>query len=322
MEQGFIDILKQLAKEQGNAALTDVKKCKPLLADYTKNEYKKESSWLVQAVETGIAKAIDGADELAACKKAKIRDLEEEKGLSPAVAADIVDTLALVLRGDKTKTAIEKPSAEKATVEKASSKKAATNKPSEKKATTGKIADTPGADIKYRNLFDAYTQGKLPFSGGYIISSFVSETNAYSIYEIVSYANAKEIFLTEDGLRFVTAGEKLYILVENDTYDKKLIEPASRPQGESIPRSFDQMETIIAKNKTKIMVAKEALASYGSFEILKPKGINFSVVFDHLPAVYASLAVFFEVSLSRMQKVPESDSKKAAQLIVRRLKEQ
>jgi hypothetical protein len=34
MEQGFIDILKQLAKEQGSAALTEAKKCKALLADY------------------------------------------------------------------------------------------------------------------------------------------------------------------------------------------------------------------------------------------------------------------------------------------------
>jgi hypothetical protein len=28
MDKGFIDILKQLVKEQGNAALTDTKKCK------------------------------------------------------------------------------------------------------------------------------------------------------------------------------------------------------------------------------------------------------------------------------------------------------
>jgi TPR repeat protein len=104
MEQGFVDILKQLVKEQGNVALTDAKKCKALLADYTKNEYKKESLLLFRAVESGITKAIDGADDLTACKKAKIRDLEEEQALNPVMAADIVDTLALVLRGDTSKT--------------------------------------------------------------------------------------------------------------------------------------------------------------------------------------------------------------------------
>jgi tetratricopeptide (TPR) repeat protein len=104
MDKGFIDILKQLVKEQGNAALTDEKKCKALLADYTKNEFQKESRLLVQAVEIGIAKMIDEADELAGCKKAQIRELEEGYGLAPAVAADIVNALALVLRGDATRT--------------------------------------------------------------------------------------------------------------------------------------------------------------------------------------------------------------------------
>jgi len=103
MDSGFIDILKKLVKEQGNTALTDARKCKALLADYTKNEYKKECRLILIAVEAGMAKVIDGADELAVCKKAFIRDLEEE-GLNSTVAADIVNALALVLRGDTTVT--------------------------------------------------------------------------------------------------------------------------------------------------------------------------------------------------------------------------
>ena len=76
MDQGFINILKQLVREQSSAALTDAKKCKAFLADYTKNEYKKESRLILLAVEAGMAKVIDGADELELCKKAFIRDLE------------------------------------------------------------------------------------------------------------------------------------------------------------------------------------------------------------------------------------------------------
>jgi hypothetical protein len=147
MEQGFIDILKQLVKEQGNAALTDAKKCKALLADYTKNEYKKESRRIIEAVEAGIAKAVEGADDLVACKKAKIRELEEEYDLKPEAAADIVNTLALVLRGDKTVTAspsAEKPAAGKEAVKKpalkTAAKKPATVKPAVKKAATKKLA--------------------------------------------------------------------------------------------------------------------------------------------------------------------------------------
>jgi hypothetical protein len=74
------------------------------LADYTKNDYKKESKWIVQAVEAGMAKAIAETDDLVACKKAKIRDLNDE-GLDSTVAEKIVNTLVLVLRGGTTVTA-------------------------------------------------------------------------------------------------------------------------------------------------------------------------------------------------------------------------
>ena len=103
MDQGFIDILYQLVREQSSAALTDAKRCKAFLADYTRGEYKKESRLILLAVEAGMAKVIEGADVLEPCKKAFIRDLEEE-GLSSTFAADIINTLALILRGDKTVT--------------------------------------------------------------------------------------------------------------------------------------------------------------------------------------------------------------------------
>jgi formylglycine-generating enzyme required for sulfatase activity len=105
MEQSFIDILKQIVKEQINAVLNDSKQLKAILADYTKNEYKKESRRLIQAVEAGVAKAIKEADDLPSCKKAKINELMEDYDLSQEVSAAIVDTLALVLRGDTSKSA-------------------------------------------------------------------------------------------------------------------------------------------------------------------------------------------------------------------------
>ena len=104
MDSGFINILKQLVAEQGNAALTDAKTCKAFLKDYAKGEYKKEIRLILQAVEAGMARVIDGADELEPCKKALIRDLEEDHDLKSETAAGIVNALALVLRGDKTVT--------------------------------------------------------------------------------------------------------------------------------------------------------------------------------------------------------------------------
>jgi len=214
------------------------------------------------------------------------------------------------------KTSASKPAAKKPAVKKTAAKKPvakAAVKPAAKPAVK-KPVDAPDG-VPYRNLFDAFAQGKLPFVNGYIVSSFFSEKNAYSIFEIVSYAGVKEIFPTESGLQFVTGGKKLYVLVENDTYEKKFIEPVSRPQGESIPKRENEVEIIIARNQTRIMVAKEPNELFGSFTILKPSSINFAVVFYQLPTVYNTLATFFEETLNRHRKVPQMDAKKAAQLI-------
>jgi len=104
MDSGFINILKKIIKEQGNSALFDPRQSKALLTDYTKNEYKRETRFILIAVEAGMAKAIVEADDLEACKKAKIRDLDDEYALDTETAEDIINTLALILRGDTTRT--------------------------------------------------------------------------------------------------------------------------------------------------------------------------------------------------------------------------
>jgi len=215
------------------------------------------------------------------------------------------------------KTAAKKPAAKKPAAKKPAAKKPVAKKPAAPKATARPVETS---DVAYRNLFDAYHQGKLPFAQGYIVSSFFSETSNYGIYEVVSYAGVKEIFLTETGLQFVTGGKKLYILVEPDTYQIKFQEPVSRAEGEKIPKRFSELEIITAKNQTKIMIAKEPNESYGSFTILKPSGINFAVVFYQLPEIYKSLADFFVESLNRQRKVPEHDAKAAAHKVTEILK--
>jgi hypothetical protein len=237
------------------------------------------------------------------------------------------------------KPAVKKPVEKKPTAKKLAAKTPAVQKPVAKKPAVKKPAVTKKIevnaaivdenkeintqepvgsgepDVKFRDLFDAYSQGKLPFAHGYIVSSFFSETSAYSIYEIVSYAGVKEIFMTATGLQFVTGGKKLFILVEHDLYQNKHQEPVSRREGESIPKRFNELDIIIARNQTKIMIAKEPHELYGSFTILKPSSINFAVLFYQLPDVYSTLASFFEESLNRQRKVPQSDAKKAGQLV-------
>jgi len=203
-----------------------------------------------------------------------------------------------------------KPAAKKPAA-KAGSKPSAAKKSSKKEEVS---------NVPFRNLFEAYAQGKLPFNHGYIVSSFFSDKSYYSKYEIVSYAGVKEIFPTAEGLTFVTGGKKLHVLLEPDTYNKKFQEPVSRSDDERIPKRFAELETVTASNQSKIMIAKEPDESYGSFTILKPTGINFSMVFYQTPKLYDALTAFFQDSFNRFRRVPAIDAKKAAQLITATIK--
>ncbi|MCL2179952.1 MAG: hypothetical protein FWB83_02395 [Treponema sp.] len=269
------------------------------------------------AAKKPAAKAAKPAAKKTAAKPAVKKAAAKPAAKKPAAKAAVKPAAKAAAK--PAAKAAAKPAAKaaaKPAVKKAAAKPAA--KPAAKTAVKAAVkpavkkAAAPEADVKYRNLFDAYEKGKLPFAHGYIVSSFFSANSAYSIYEIVSYEGVKEIFLTATGLQFNTGGKKLYILVEPDTYHFKPVEPVSRSEGEKIPKRFNELETIIAKNQTRIMVAKEPTESYGAFTILKPQGMNFSIVFYEMPEVYDTLAVFFEESLNRQRKVPQSDAKKAA----------
>jgi len=104
MNPEFIAILQKLIAEQGKEVLQNPSKCKALLADYTRGEYKKESRLLLQALDANVQKAISTAKNIAICKKQQIRLLHEEYSIDEKVAADVVDKLALMLRGDALKS--------------------------------------------------------------------------------------------------------------------------------------------------------------------------------------------------------------------------
>lgn len=173
---------------------------------------------------------------------------------------------------------------------------------------------------KALDLFQAYNEDKLPREGGYIVSSFFDENSAYSIYEVVAYNGVKSIYQTAEGLTFQTDGNKLFVLVEPSAYPKKYVEPVSRSTGENIPYRFKELEIYTAKNQTKVMVSKEPIITYSSFTILKPSGINFSLVFYNRPEVLDTINFFFSQTLNKEAGLPSVDAKKAAGIVVDGLK--
>jgi hypothetical protein len=114
MDAKFISIVERLVNEQGKEALINAAKAKPLLADYAQNEFKKERHLLLIAIEAGAAQEIANAIDLEICKKIHIRDLRNDRFIDETAATEVVDLLALVLRGDQGKTsAATKPQPQK-----------------------------------------------------------------------------------------------------------------------------------------------------------------------------------------------------------------
>ena len=118
MESGFVAILQKLVDERGRETLLDYNRAifKAILDDYTRNEYKDESRRLLKALDARVQKAIDTAGNITICKKQQISVLHKDHDFDEKIAADVVDTLALVLRGDTSRTEIQKeePMPEKA----------------------------------------------------------------------------------------------------------------------------------------------------------------------------------------------------------------
>jgi hypothetical protein len=106
------------------------------------------------------------------------------------------------------------------------------------------------------------------------------------------------------------------VLIEPPNYPNKAIEPYVRSNADQIPLRFSELEQILAKNQTRIMIAKEPIVSFSSFTILKPTGINFALVFYRLPDLFDTLAIFFEKTYNKEAAVPMADAKRAAKRTV------
>jgi hypothetical protein len=175
-------------------------------------------------------------------------------------------------------------------------------------------------ETKAMDLFDAFSQDKLPRDQGYIVSSSINGNTGYSIYEVISYSGVKAIYPDGNGLTFQSQGKKMHVLIEPASYPSKGTEPYLRSNTEQIPLRFKELDLITTKNQCKIMIAKQPIDSLSSFTVTKPSGYNISFVFYNLPDLYDTLSKFFEKAFSTDAGVPLSDAKKGAQKITDTIK--
>jgi hypothetical protein len=175
-------------------------------------------------------------------------------------------------------------------------------------------------NVKAIDLFKAYGENKLPREGGYIVTSFFQQNSAYAKFEIVGYSRFQGLYLTWEGLTFLTDGNKLFVLAEPGNYDKKDSEPFTRNAQQQIPHRFSDVEQFTARNMTRIMISKQPVMAYSSFTISRPTALSSSLLFYNLPDALDSIAAYFTKTLNAEASVPASDAQEAARRIVAGLK--
>ena len=108
VETGFADIVQKIAGERGKDIFLAPRKLKSFLLDYTKNEYKKESSLLLAMLEADCVKYIKMAENIDKCKQFLVKRLEDDNSLSPAKSGEMLDLLFVVLRDEEVRLPVKK----------------------------------------------------------------------------------------------------------------------------------------------------------------------------------------------------------------------
>lgn len=164
-------------------------------------------------------------------------------------------------------------------------------------------------------LFQAYQAGKLPANGGYIISVFYHNTSNYTRYEVISFSNVKDIYITDEGITFQAEGQKVYLLVEPASYPNRHTEPAYRTDAERIPYRLKELIDYTTKRQDHVYIGKEPVVTYSNFTVMKPVGHDVSYVFHPTEDVRASIMDFFHKSLWKQAHVPQGDARQIAALV-------
>ena len=129
--------------------------------------------------------------------------------------------------------------------------------------------------LRAADLFEAFAEKKLPSEQGCIITAFFDDTGP-ALYELFFYHNIKALRTGAEGLVLQGAGKKLPIKVD----------------------------------KQSAFVDDPVRCS--SYRVIKPRGINFALVFYPLPDMRKTLSAFLKKTLEDEAGVAPRDAAKIA----------
>ena len=172
-----------------------------------------------------------------------------------------------------------------------------------------------------KELFDCFNKGEFPMNGGFIVSAFFQDQSMYSKFEMISYNNVKDIFLTNKALTFQAQGKKMYWLVEPSNYPNKSKDPAFREDDQSIPFRMDEVDLVTTKRSDRVYIGKKLMHSSANFDISRSKGQNYSYVFFMTDDIRQTMENYFIKSLYDQAGVPRSDAKEVSKLLMKLFEE-
>jgi len=101
MDKQFAKFLHDFVKKYKTDIFSDFSKCKSLLLDHAKGEFKKEIRLLLQALELGCHTIILSSNDLNLTRMALIRQFQNEYFISEEISSALIDMLLLELRSYK-----------------------------------------------------------------------------------------------------------------------------------------------------------------------------------------------------------------------------
>ena len=101
MDKEFASFVYGFIKQYKKDVFKDMSKCKSLLLDHAKGEYKNEIRLLLQALDIGCYESIINSNDLNITRMSLIKQLQEEYYISENIATSLIDMLSLELRDYK-----------------------------------------------------------------------------------------------------------------------------------------------------------------------------------------------------------------------------
>jgi hypothetical protein len=189
----------------------------------------------------------------------------------------------------------------------------------------GQAEDDGDPETKHRfaalHLFDAFKQNKLPKYGGYIVCIRFVDDSGYAVLEIIGYENLQDIYPEGDTLVFKSVGCKLFAIAEPARYLLKSVEPVNRPADQMIPYRFSELARITTKRFQNVLIGRKPVFMPTSFSVFKPAGEDLVVLFYDQADVYANIQDFIIMIFRDRLRLPSADSRKAAEIVARGIRE-